>query len=56
MDKWCVRYVNRAGQHMAYDVEAEDQYEAWIIAERMFQAEDPDLTAGYDLEGVYHYD
>ena len=56
MDKWCVRYVNLAGQHIAYDVYAQDQYEAWDIAEKLFQNENPDVTAGYQLEGVYHYD
>lgn len=56
MDKWCVRYVNLCGQHIAYDVEAEDNIEAWEIAEQKFHAEDPDLVAGYELEGVYKYE
>lgn len=56
MDKWLVRYRNICGQHIAYTVYAEDQVEAWEIAEKQFQNEDPTITAGYELEGVYHYD
>ena len=56
MDLWCVRYANLCGQHISYDVEAENEVEAWDIAKQKFQAEDPDLVAGYELEGVYKYE
>lgn len=56
MDQWLVRYQNICGETIGYTVEAEDNVEAWDKAEKLFNAEDPDKTKGYELEGVYHYD
>jgi hypothetical protein len=56
MDKWCVRYVNLCGEHICYDVYAADQCDAWVIAEGLFHAENPEKIKGFQLEGVYHYD
>ena len=56
MSKYLVRYQNRAGEYIGYDVEAEDVYEAYHIGSEEFDNDDPDKTAGYQLEGVYSYE
>ena len=49
---WLVRYKNKAGEYLAFTVNATDQCEAYDIADRMFKGTDPSVTAGYELELV----
>lgn len=49
---WLVRYKNKAGEYLAFTVNATDQCEAYDVADRMFKGTDPSVTAGYELDVI----
>jgi hypothetical protein len=55
MSNYFVCYENDAEDRMGYTVEADDESEAWSIAEERFNEDNADgHLDDYDLEGVYY--